>query len=342
MRIAILIPNFSEVDGGARHAELHIKQLVQAGHDVAVFALGADIKPEEASLFVIGMPRNLFPQRIYRLIFPLDIVKTIKWLPKLKKFDLVFVYLYPLTWLGYLAKKLYKVNYAFRYSGIMDPKLMPRLYERIYIKAQILLTRLTVRNVDYAVSVSKFAQVELKKYTGLESRIEHDEIDTSRFHKGVDGTIIREKYNLSDTPVILTVGAVRPLKGFHLLIQAFNLVKQTIPEAKLLIVGRHDYDYYSKQLNEMGVDGVIFTGFVPDEELPLYYTMCDLYATCSLYETFNRPLVEAQACGKSVVAFNMGPHPEVIGEDGILIETGNIEKFAQVCVEKLGQIKGTA
>lgn len=339
MRVAILIPNFSTADGGARHAELHIKQLVQAGHDVAVFALGADIKPRGADLFVMGMPKSLFLERVYRLFFPLDIFKTIRWLPKLKKFDLVFVYLYPLTWLGYLAKKLYKVNYAFRYSGIMDPKLMPRLYERIYIKVQILLTRLTVRNVDYAVSVSKFAQVELKKYTGLESQIEHDEIDTSRFHKGVDGTIIREKYNLGNTPVILSVGAIRPVKGVHLLIEAFNLVKQTIPEAKLLIVGRHDYGYYSKQLQEMGKGGVIFTGFVPDEELSHYYAACNLYATCSFWECCNRCALEAQACGKPVIAWHES-FAEILNENSLLVEPENTEKFAQACIEKLGEIRG--
>ena len=128
VRIAILIPNFSGVDGGARHGELHVEKLVQEGHCVAIFTLGTDIKPRGADLFVMGMPKSLFLERVYRLLFPLDIFKTIRWLPKLKNFDLIIVYYYPLTWLGYLAKKFYKVNYAFRYSGIMDPKLLPHLY----------------------------------------------------------------------------------------------------------------------------------------------------------------------------------------------------------------------
>jgi 1,2-diacylglycerol 3-alpha-glucosyltransferase len=51
-------------------------------------------------------------------------------------------------------------------------------------------------------------------------------------------------------------------------------------------------------------------------------------------------LAEAQACGKPVVAFDMGPHPEVINENGILVETGNIEKFAEACIEKLKQVRG--
>ena len=51
------------------------------------------------------------------------------------------------------------------------------------------------------------------------------------------------------------------------------------------------------------------------------------------------PLAEAQACGKPVVAFDIGPHPEVIDENGALIETGNIEKFAQACIKKLRRVR---
>ena len=340
MKIAILIPNFSKFDGGARAAELQAEELAEEGNHVAIFALTADIKPKNAALFIMGTPKSLLWRRIYLLLFPLDLFKTFRWLPRLKKFDMVIVHLYPLTWLAFLAKKIYKVKYTFWYHGIADPQFFPHLYERIYMRLQIFLTKLAVRNVDRAVAVSKFAQAELKKYTGLDSEVIYNEVVPERFHPGIDGTKIRQRHNLGDAPVILSVGRVCPQKGFHLLIQAFNIVKETIPNAKLVIVGKHDYDYYSKQLRELSNDSVIFSNYIPDEDMPYYYAMCELYATCSLWETYNRPLVEAQACGKPVVAFNMGPHSEVINEQGILVETGNVEKFAQACVEKLRQMRG--
>jgi len=89
----------------------------------------------------------------------------------------------------------------------------------------------------------------------------------------------------------------------------------------------------------MSDKSVIFIDFVSHSVIPLYYTICDLYVSCTLWESFNVPIIEAQACGKPVVVFNIGPHPEVIDENGILVEAENIEKFAQACIEKLRQVR---
>jgi len=114
-RIAILVPNFAEADGGARVAKLQAEELSTEGKYVAVFAFAADMKPSGADLFILKMPNRLLWQRIYRLVFPLDVFKTIKWVRRLKNFDEVIVHLYPLTWLGLLAKKFYRIKYP---SGI--------------------------------------------------------------------------------------------------------------------------------------------------------------------------------------------------------------------------------
>lgn len=340
MRIAILVPNFAEYSGDARVAELQAEELVEKGNDVTIFALAANIKPKNAKLFIIGMPKSLFWERVYRLILPLDLIKTLRWLPKLKNFDLVISHLYPMNWLAFLAKKLYKVKYTYWYHGIPTPELYQNLYERIYLKTFIFLTKHTVQNVDRAVSVSNAARIEFKKYTGIDSEVIYNRPDLKRFHKEIDGSEIRKKHNLGNDPVILNVGRVCPQKGAHFLIEAFKLTKQKIPNAKLVIAGKHTYNYYSKKLREMADDSVIFVGFIPDEELPYYYAACDIYATCSMWETFNIPLAEAQACGKPVVAFDIGPHPEVIDENGILVERGNIEKFAEACISKLREVRG--
>jgi len=335
MKIAILVPNFVEFDGGSRVAEVQSDELVREGHQVTVFTFAADMYPEGVQVLTMGMPETPFRERMYRLLFPLDLPKTLKWLPKLKEFDEVIVHLYPLTWLGYLAKRRYKVKYTFWYHGIMPPKLFPRFYERIYMRLQIFLTRLTVGNADRAVAVSKYSQQEVKRYTGLDSEVVYNKVDLTKFHPGLDGAKVREQYNLGDDPVILFVGALRPVKGVHLLIQAFNLLKEKMPNAKLVLIGRPDFPYYFEELKRISDSSVTFAGFISHEFLPSYYAACDVCATCSLWETFNIPVIEAQACGKPVVAFNMGPHPEVINENGILVETGNIEKFAEACIEKL-------
>lgn len=340
MKVAILVPNFSEYSGDARVAELQAERFVEEGNEVAIFALDANIKLKNVDIFVLGMPKRLFLQRIYRLIFPLDFTKTIKWLPQLKDSDLIISHLYPMNWLAALAKKIYGVNYTYWYHGIPDPKLYPKLYERIYLHIFILLTRCTVKNVDRLVSVSNAARVEFSNYTGLESEVIYNHPDMKRFHEEIDGSEIRKKHNLGSDPVILNVGRVCPQKGAHLLIKAFNLILEYVPSAKLVIVGKHTYDYYLNDLKKQCGDAVIFAGYVSDAELPQYYSMCDIYATCSLWETYNIPLTEAQLCGKPVVAFDIGPHSEVIDKDGILVEERNIKQFAQSCITKLHEVRG--
>lgn len=337
MKIAILVPNFVEMDGAARVAEVQAKELIKQGNQVDVFAFAADIPPSNFKVHVMGMPKSLFWQRIYRLIFPLDILKTFRWLPKLRKYDEMIVHLYPMTWLGYLAKKFYKVKYTFWYHGIVPPLTFPHFYERAYMRLQILLTKLTVRNVDRAVSVSKYGRKELKISTGLDSEVVYNKVDLARFHPEIDGRKIREKHGLGNDPVILFVGTLRPVKGVHLLIQAFKIVKQKIPKAKLVVVGRPDYPYYFEQLKQMSDESVIFAGFVPREELPYYYAACDIYASCSLWEIHNVSAIEAQACGKPIVVWHESFRETI--KDGVLVEMGNIEKFAKACIEKLMQVK---
>lgn len=335
MKTALLVPNFSENSGDARVVELQSEELTKEGNDVAIFALAANIKPKNAKLFVMGMPKSLFWQRVYCLIFPIDLIKTFRWLPKLKDYDLIISHQYPMNWLALLAKKFYKVKYTYWDHGTPDPELYLKFYERIYMKMFIFLIKHTVQNVDRAASVSNAAQKEFKRYTGLDSEVIYNNPDHERFYKGIDGSEIRKKHNLGNDPVLLNVGRVCPQKGAHLLIEAFALVKEKIPNAKLVIVGEQTFDYYSKRLKEKCDNSVIFAGHVSDEELPLYYAMCDIYATCSLWESFDLPLEEAQACGKPVVAFDIGPHPELVNENGILVERGNIKKFAEACIDKI-------
>ena len=121
------------------------------------------------------------------------------------------------------------------------------------------------------------------------------------------------------------VGRITPYKGVDLLINAFTMVKQLIPETRLIIIGKHSLKNYSDKLRRMSDTSIIFEEDVLDEDMPLYYAACDVYATASLWEGFDLPMAEAQACGKPVVAFDIGSHQEVIkvGTQGILVPVGN-------------------
>ena len=339
MKIAILLPTFSKFSGDARVAELQVEEFAENGDSVTVFALEGDICPAGAELFTLGAPKNSLCQTVYRLLFFLDVVKILRWLPRLRDYDRIICHLYPMTWLACLASKFYGVDYTYWNHGIVEPGLYSHLYERLYLRISNLLTRITVKNVDRVVSISKFAEDQFNEYLGpvpeAEYEIVYNKIDGGRFHRGIDGTEVREKHGLDNDPVMLYIGRVSPHKGIHLLIEAFHLVRQQVPNARLLVVGKHTFSDYSRKLREMGNGVVSFAGYVDDEELPSYYAACNVYVTCSLWEGFNLPIAEAQSCGKPVVAFDIGAHKEVINEEGVLVGRADVAGFARACVDKI-------
>lgn len=338
MKIALLTPTFCRFSGIDRVVEQQAKELSQQGNSITIFALDADMKPpENVELRLLGMPRRLFWQRVYRLVFPLDFPKAIRWVPQLKGFEIVYSHSYPMNWLACLAKRFYGVEFVYYHYGIPGPKVFPGLAGRMYQRIFIALANRTARRADSAISISHYLQRQLKQETGLDSKVVYNSIDIERFHPGLDGSNIRNRYGLGQGPIIVYVGRISPYKGVHLLIQAFGLVRQEIPNAKLLIVGKHTFPDYSRKLREMADDSVIFAGYVSDEELPYYYAACDLYATATLWEGFNLPLAEAQACGKPVVAFNLGPHPEVVsdGETGLLVPPRDTDALAEAVIKLL-------
>ena len=98
MRIAHLAPTFSASSGIDRVIDRLACEQEGKGDDVTIFALGAGMEPPaNVVLKILGMPQNLTCQRIYRLIMPLDIYKALKWLPKLKSFDVIYSHQYPMT-----------------------------------------------------------------------------------------------------------------------------------------------------------------------------------------------------------------------------------------------------
>jgi 1,2-diacylglycerol 3-alpha-glucosyltransferase len=115
------------------------------------------------------------------------------------------------------------------------------------------------------------------------------------------------------------------------------LVEHEIPTAKLLVVGKEASPTYSSMLRQISPTSVIFAGSVSDEELPYYYAACDIYATATLWEGFDLPIVEAQSCEKPVVAFNIGPHPEIIenGTTGFIVPPTNVNALAEAIIKLL-------
>ena len=174
----------------------------------------------------------------------------------------------------------------------------------------------------------------MKKETGLDSIVVYNKIDP-RFRKGINGSSIRKKLGIENNEKLLFfIGRISPHKNIHTLLEIFNEVNKEMPNTKLLIAGKPTFKSYYSELKQKAGKNVIFKENIKDEELPNYYAACDLYVTASLWEGFNLPIAEAQACGKKVVAFDVCSHPEVV-KNGILVKKDDIDGFTDAIIKLL-------
>jgi len=331
MKIAILTPTFSHFSGIDRLVEIKSKEFTKKGHKVDIFALSASIRPRNTGLYLLGMPKNRFLERLYRLFMFLDVKKVNKYSNMLRNYDMVISHLYPMNILAYKAKKKNKkLIYVYHNAGVGITQSYSFL-EKMYLRLFNYLTNRSIRNVDNVISISDFLRKELKKETGIDSKVEYIPTDKKRFNKKINGNKIRKRYNIKDEPVLLYVGRISPHKGTHMLIESFKLVQRRYPLAKLIIAGKHTFPKYSKKLKKISNKNVLFTGFIKDSELPYYYAACDVYTTASLWEGFDIPIVEAYHVGKPTVAFSIGSHPEVL-KKGSLVKERDVKGFADAII----------
>jgi glycosyltransferase involved in cell wall biosynthesis len=129
----------------------------------------------------------------------------------------------------------------------------------------------------------------------------------------------------------LFVGGLSPLKNFGNLLRAYEKVYKMFPH-KLVFTGFKRWKF-SKDLqlvDQLGLhDHVLFTDFIPDEDIPAMYNLADLFVFPSLYEGFGMPVLEAMACGCPVLTTETGCSPEVAGDAALLVDPYAPDKIAE-------------
>ncbi len=166
-------------------------------------------------------------------------------------------------------------------------------------------------------------------------------VDPERFSPSVSGRSVRTKWGLNGDDIILHVGRVAPEKNLATLIHAFPTIQETNPDAKLLVVGSGPYlERFYDLVRHMDLTGsVIFTGFVPDADLPKYYAAADAFAIASKFETQGLVVLEALASGCPVAGADYRAIPEFVheGENGFLFDPTDVPGCAAAVVKCLDE-----
>ncbi len=197
----------------------------------------------------------------------------------------------------------------------------------------------SVKYCDHKMVVSKYWQNYLKKKLNIDTYLSYNGVETALFNPRVDGYAVREKHELGDRPVVLFVGGLEPRKGLEYLLLAMEQVKRKIPDVMLIVLGkgafssnRGEKTFFNVLIKRLGLeDSVSFVFDVDDEDLPKYYTACDVFALPSRMEGWGLSIMEAMATGKPVVATKVGGIPELVDDkvNGFLCDLGNVTALAR-------------
>jgi glycosyltransferase involved in cell wall biosynthesis len=135
---------------------------------------------------------------------------------------------------------------------------------------------------------------------------------------------------------VLYIGALDPGKGIFNLVQAFRRVTEELSEVELCIGGRgNQFAALKRMVGALGIaNKVKFLGFVPNEELPYYYSSSDLFVFPSYYG-FHLMDLDAMASGLPVVAGNVRDAPEYIGRAGLLVNPWQISELSGAIIKLL-------
>ena len=165
-------------------------------------------------------------------------------------------------------------------------------------------------------------------------RTVHNGIALSAFSRQHAATIHRSDLGLAEDDFVLVFsGRLNQEKGIRELIEAMMLLKAH-QNIKLLILGSSFYghdqsdDPFTVSLKEKALSlqkQIIFTGFIPYEQIPDYLNLSDLAVIPSVWnDPFPTTVLEAQAAGLPVIATRRGGIPEEVSTDNaILLETGD-------------------
>ncbi len=198
---------------------------------------------------------------------------------------------------------------------------------------------LAIKRSEKIITVSQFTKKDILANYSIDPQkiaVTYESCDDFCNFSSEKEEQILKKYAIIK-PYLLYVGNAYPHKNLEKLILAFSGLKEKIADVNLVLVGKEDY--FFQKLKQTVAEkkqstGIIFTGFIPDQELDIVYKNACVYVFPSLYEGFGLPPLEAMAKGVPVASSNHPCMQEILGESAFYFDA----KDDDIMAEKLKEI----
>jgi glycosyltransferase involved in cell wall biosynthesis len=252
---------------------------------------------------------------------------------------------YPEGLVGLLAKKRTRkplVVTVHGYDILVEPAVRygVRLDKRIDTIVSEVLSE-----ADAIIAASRAAFNEVNKIARDADKVHliPNGVDLQRFSPNIDGSQLRKKLGIEGRSIVFALRHHEPKNGLEYLIRAIPIVAKERDDVVFVIGGDGSLMKFHKQLaNALEVrDKVIFTGMIPQDEVPHYYAMSNLTVVPSLQEAFGLVVSEAMACGKPTIGTKVGGIPDQIidGYNGFLVQPRNPREIAEKILSLLNDPK---
>jgi glycosyltransferase-like protein len=204
---------------------------------------------------------------------------------------------------------------------------------------------------DHVLCVSQPWVERLAREYGVEAGLVFNGVDPRRFRPPRDAAErerARRAAGVGERFTVLTVGGIEPRKGSITLLEGFAKLRETVPDALLLIAGgttlfdyRHELARFAERAGELGMTEHVWRlGALEQDELERLFRAADAFAFPSVKEGFGLAALEAVAAGLPLVASDLDVFRGFLtdGESALLTPVGDADALAHA----LGRIAGDA
>lgn len=341
MKIALLSEKYTPDIGGLAISTGRLGHLLAAaGHDVHVFAPSSSLPPSEKRTLPSGrisVTRFGAHKRVDDTL--VDWYELIVEENRREAFDILHAYFLPQA--GFVAA--YAGKYlnipsvvSIRGNDIERAAFDPEKFSHIMFALQ---------NASSITANANILAQKARAFVDREIDLIPNGIDTDLFKPMEKNKSLAQALSLETDPmsnVIGFVGELREKKGLQTLLSAYAQLNKKTP-ITLLIVGEVRQGEDKKVFDEIKASisnpNIIVTGQIPHKDLPAYYSLMDVFVHPSLRDGMPNAVLEAMACGKTVIATPVGGMIDIIKDkvNGILININDADQLAGEIAEALNQ-----